>query len=85
MQSGDIKLLAFDGNVLRSKHGGVGGGLVTVGLHLHAAGNADEGLTARKIGHVDECVVKGSKDVAYPEAELLIFCIDNVTRDEVDG
>ena len=36
--------LAAGGHILRGKHGRVGGGLVAVGLHLHAAGHAHQRL-----------------------------------------
>ena len=46
VEGGDAELLAADGDVLGSKHGGVGGGLVTVGLDLHATGDTADGFTA---------------------------------------
>ena len=45
VQSVDAELLATGGDVLGSQHGGVGGGLVTVGLDLHATGDTGDGLT----------------------------------------
>lgn len=64
--------LAPDGHVLSGKHGRVGGGLVAVGLHLHATGHAHDGLTARQIGHVDEGVVEAGEDVSHAEDLLAI-------------
>lgn len=49
VQGGDAELLAADGDVLSGQHGGVGGGLVTVGLDLHATGDTADGLTATGI------------------------------------
>lgn len=45
----DAELLAADGDVLGSQHGGVGGGLVAVGLDLHAAGDSGDGFAATGI------------------------------------
>ena len=44
-------------DVLGSQHGGVGGGLVTVGLDLHATGNTGDGLTAAGITQVSLCTI----------------------------
>lgn len=52
MQGGDTELLAALGNVLRGKHGSVRGRFVTVGLDLHAAGDADDGFAAGEISDV---------------------------------
>lgn len=49
VQGGDAELLAADGDVLGGQHGSVGGGLVTVGLDLHATGDTADGLTATGI------------------------------------
>lgn len=49
MQGGDAELLAAGGDVLGSQHGGVGGGLVTVGLDLHTTGDTANGLAATGI------------------------------------
>lgn len=62
VNSGDANLLAARGTVLRSKHGSVRRGLVTVSLDLHTAGNADDRFLAREIGHMDEGIVEGSVD-----------------------
>ena len=45
-------------DVLGRQHGSVGGGLVTVGLDLHATGDTGDGFAARQIGDVDEGVVE---------------------------
>ena len=44
-------------DVLGSQHGGVGGGLVTVGLDLHATGDTGDGLTATGITQVSLCTI----------------------------
>lgn len=49
VQSVDAELLAAGGDVLGSQHGGVGGGLVTVGLDLHATGDTSDGFAATGI------------------------------------
>lgn len=58
MESSDADLLAASSTVLGCKHCGVRGGLVTVGLDLHTAGDADDGFLAGEIGDVDEGVVE---------------------------
>lgn len=52
MESSDAELLAADGDVLSSQHGGVRGGLVTVGLDLHATGDTADGFAATGITQV---------------------------------
>ena len=49
VKSGDAELLATGGDVLGSQHGGVGRGLVTVGLDLHATGDTADGFAATGI------------------------------------
>ena len=44
VQRSDAEHLAALGDVLRGEHGGVGRRLVTVSLHLHAAGHAHDRL-----------------------------------------
>jgi len=46
VEGSDAELLAADGDVLGSQHGGVRGGLVTVGLDLHAASHTADGFAA---------------------------------------
>lgn len=46
VEGSDAELLAAGGDVLGSQHGGVGGGLVTVGLDLHTTSDTGDGLTA---------------------------------------
>ena len=72
VEGGDAELLAPDGDVLGGKHGGVRAGLVAVGLDLHAAGDADEGLAAGQVGHVDEGVIEGSEEVGNAENLLTL-------------
>ena len=52
VQSSDAQLLAAGRDVLRSQHGGVGGGLVTVGLDLHATSHTGDGFAATGITQV---------------------------------
>ena len=47
VQSGDAKGLELLRDVLGGQHGGVGRGLVTVGLDLHATGHTAQGLPGR--------------------------------------
>ena len=72
MEGGDAELLAPDGDVLGGKHGSVRAGLVAVGLDLHAAGDADEGLATGKVGHVDEGVIEGREEVGNAENLLTL-------------
>lgn len=44
VQGVDAELLAAGGDVLGGQHGGVGGGLITVGLDLHATGDTGDGF-----------------------------------------
>lgn len=59
-------------DVLGSQHSGVGGGLVTVGLDLHATGDTRDGFAARQIGDVDEGVVERGEDAGNAEDELAL-------------
>lgn len=52
VESGDAQLLAAGSDILGSQHSGVGGGLVTVGLDLHATGNTGDGFAAAGITQV---------------------------------
>lgn len=72
VEGGDAELLAPEGDVLGGKHGGVRAGLVAVGLDLHAAGDADEGLAAGEVGHVDEGVIEGGEEVGNAEYLLTL-------------
>ena len=72
MEGSDAELLAADGDVLGSQHGGVGGGLVTVGLDLHATGDTRDGFAARQIGDVDEGIVERGEDAGNAEDELAL-------------
>ena len=62
-------------DVLGSQHSGVGGGLVTVGLDLHATGDTGDGLAAGQIGDVDEGVVEGGEDAGNAEDELALLSL----------
>ena len=72
MESSDTNFLASLSNVLSSQHGCVRRGLVTVGLDLHAAGDARDRLLARQIGDVHERVVERREDVRNAEVALAI-------------
>lgn len=63
----DAQLLAASGHILSGKHGSVGGRLITISLHLHTTGHADEGFTAGQIRHVNEGIVEGGVDVRHSE------------------
>ena len=64
--------LALLRDVLRRKHGSVGRGLVAVGLHLHAASDARDGLTARQIRDVHKGVVEAGVDVRHAKDMLAL-------------
>jgi hypothetical protein len=49
VQSIDAQFLAASSNILSSQHGSVWGGLVTIGLDLHAAGDTSDGFAATGI------------------------------------
>lgn len=72
MEGSDAELLAAGSDVLGSQHGSVGGGLVTVGLDLHTTSDTADGLTAGKIGDVDEGIVEGGEDTGNAEDELAL-------------
>jgi hypothetical protein len=52
VDSGDTELLGLSGGIHGGKHSSVGGGLVTISLHLHTTGDSAKGLSARKISDV---------------------------------
>jgi hypothetical protein len=52
VEGSNAELLAADGDILSSQHGGVRRRLVTVGLDLHATGDTGDGLTATGITQV---------------------------------
>ena len=58
----DTDLLAFLSNILSSQHGGVWGGLVSVGLDLHTTSDSGDGFLTGKIGNVHKGVVERRKD-----------------------
>lgn len=49
MEGVDAELLAADGDVLGSQHSGVWGGLITIGLDLHATSDTGDGFAATGI------------------------------------
>ena len=65
-------MLCVRTDVLGSQHGGVGGGLVTVGLDLHATGDTRDGFAARQIGDMDEGIVERGEDAGNAEDELAL-------------
>ena len=65
-----VQYLDFLSDVLSGQHSGVGGGLVSVGLDLHAAGDTADGLTPGQVGDVHEGVVEGGVDVSHAEDQL---------------
>lgn len=70
MQGSDAELLAAGSDVLGSQHGGVGGGLVTVGLDLHATGDTADGLAATGITHVSHsCTIKDAVPMSKASEE----------------
>jgi hypothetical protein len=62
-------------DVLGSQHSGVRGGLITIGLDLHATGDTGDGFAAGKIGDVDEGVVERGKDTGNAEDKLALLCL----------
>ena len=73
VEGSDAELLAASSDVLGGKHRRVGRGLVTVSLDLHSSGNADQGLAAGKVSHVDEGVVEARVDVSDSEDVLALL------------
>ena len=71
MKGGDTDLLALDGNILGSQHGGVRGGLITIGLDLHTSGDTGDGFTTGQIGDVNKGIVERGKDVGNTK-DLLV-------------
>lgn len=63
----DAEHLKVSADVDGSKHSGVWGGLLSVGLDLHASGDSSVGFSAREIRNVNESVVERSLDVADAE------------------
>lgn len=70
MQGRDAELLALCCHILRCQHGCIGRRLVSVGFHLHAAGDADNGFAAGEIGDMDKGVVEGGVDAGDAKYEL---------------
>ena len=71
VKGGDTDLLALDGNILGSQHGGVRGGLITIGLDLHTSGDTGDGFTTGQIGDVNKGIVERGKDVGNTK-DLLV-------------
>lgn len=81
MEGVNTELLAAGSDVLGSKHGSVGGGLVAVGLDLHTTGDPADGFAAGQIGDVHERVVERGVDTGNSEDELVTCII--IIREEV--
>ena len=79
MKRRDTNLLTLLSDILRGKHGGVGGGFVTVGFDFHTASDAYECFAAGEVCDVYKCVVEGGEDVAYGE-DIFVF-LDFVASD----
>jgi hypothetical protein len=84
VEAGDTALLAAAHDVLGSHHGGVGGGLLTIGLDLHTTGDLADGLATARIGDVHEGIVETGQDVGnsvhdgvggHVGAELLLLVL----------
>jgi len=80
MEGRHPKVLALGGNVLRGKHGGVGGRLVTVSLDLHSARDSDESLASGKVRDMDERVVERREKVGHGEHLLALNQVVRVAR-----
>ena len=76
----DAEFLAADGHVLGGEHGGVGGGLVAVGLDLHAARDPDERLAARQVRHVHKRVVEARKQMRHAKHLLALHNLGTQIR-----
>lgn len=74
VQGSDAELLAAGGDVLGSQHGGVGGGLVTVGLDLHATGDTADGFAATGITQNVSLIC------SHPILMLLLACANALLR-----
>lgn len=67
MNCGDAQLFKSVYDVDGGHHGGVWGWLVSVGFDFHTTSDSGEGLSAGKIGNVNEGVVPCGEDVADGE------------------
>merc|ERR1719247_410848 len=70
VNAADVQLLEARRNILRRQHRCVRRRLVTISLHLHAAGDANKSLAAGKVRNVDERVVERREDVADANSNL---------------
>eukprot|EP00585_Thalassiosira_rotula_P014716 CAMPEP_0196164110 /NCGR_PEP_ID=MMETSP0911-20130528/406_1 /TAXON_ID=49265 /ORGANISM="Thalassiosira rotula, Strain GSO102" /LENGTH=89 /DNA_ID=CAMNT_0041429229 /DNA_START=259 /DNA_END=528 /DNA_ORIENTATION=+ len=75
MERSDAQVFALGGNILGGKHSSVRGRLITIGLDLHAAGDADKGLTAGEVRDVYEGVIERGEKVRNGED---FFALDEV-------
>lgn len=71
MQGSDAELLAADGGVLGGQHSGVGGGLVTVGLDLHASGDTGKGFAATGITQSQPSTITPLKNAQTHERSVM--------------
>ena len=50
----------------------IGRRLFSIGLNLHSSGDSEVGFSSREIGHVDESVVEGGKEMDDSENVLVL-------------
>lgn len=72
VDSGNLELLESVDDIDGCQHSRIRGGLVSVRLDLHAAGNSGQGFSAGQIGNMDEGVVPCGQDVADSEEFLIL-------------
>lgn len=85
MKGVDADLLATHSDVLGGQHGSVGGGLIRVGLDLHAASDSGDGFTAGEISDVDESIIERREDTGDAEDKLALAVLQtNSVRHDVD-
>jgi hypothetical protein len=68
VESSDAELLALDSNVLGSKHGSVGRGLIAISLDLHASSDTDNGFATSQVSNVLK-----KKDSATEDTDCTIY------------
>eukprot|EP00580_Thalassiosira_gravida_P015295 CAMPEP_0201664492 /NCGR_PEP_ID=MMETSP0494-20130426/5944_1 /ASSEMBLY_ACC=CAM_ASM_000839 /TAXON_ID=420259 /ORGANISM="Thalassiosira gravida, Strain GMp14c1" /LENGTH=108 /DNA_ID=CAMNT_0048143269 /DNA_START=241 /DNA_END=568 /DNA_ORIENTATION=- len=67
MERSDAQVLALSGNILGGKHSSIRRRLITISLDLHAAGDADKGLTTGEVRDVYEGVIEGGEKMRNGE------------------
>ena len=78
VEGGDATGLGLLSNILGGEHGGIGGGLITVSLHLHTTGGLGNGLATREVGDVDVGVVEGGIDVGNAEHVVVLLSLGSL-------